>query len=218
MTSENEPALGLKRKVGERSNLLSPDWQYIEARNIGEYTAKDWALLNRQRAEYEAKERARQAMDLLTASKDAPTFGYMINNYEHCMQTATMLYHDGHDEETIVTGLFHDVGFIVCPENHARFSADLIRPFISEKNAWMLEHHEVFQRIHLNGFFEIDWNNEFIEQLLDAGYKGETNEAIVDAWFQTLIRQMLGEEGQSTDAQAGYINVVPIDKGKSEVS
>ena len=69
-----------------------------------------------------------------------------------------------------------------------------------------------------NGFFEIDWNNEFIEQLLDAGYKGETNEAIVDAWFQTLIRQMLGEEGQSTDAQAGYINVVPIDKGKSEVS
>lgn len=69
-----------------------------------------------------------------------------------------------------------------------------------------------------NGFFEIDWNNEFIEQLLDAGYKGETNEAIVDAWFQTLIRQMLGEEGQSTDAQAGYINVVPINKGKSEVS
>ena len=69
-----------------------------------------------------------------------------------------------------------------------------------------------------NGFFELDWNNEFIEQLLDAGYKGETNEAIVDAWFQTLIRQMLGEEGQSTDAQAGYINVVPIDKGKSEVS
>ena len=25
-----------------------------------------------------------------------------------------------------------------------------------------------------NGFFELDWNNEFIEQLLDAGYSGET--------------------------------------------
>ena len=161
MTSENEPTLGLRRKVGERNNLLSPDWQYIEARSIGEYTAEDWALLNRQRGEYEAKERARQAMDLLTASRDAPTFGYMINNYEHCMQTATMLYNDGHDEGTIVTGLFHDVGFIVCPENHARFSADLIRPFISEKNAWMLEHHEIFQRIHLHGFFEIE-DPEFI--------------------------------------------------------
>ena len=69
-----------------------------------------------------------------------------------------------------------------------------------------------------NGFFELDWNNEFIEQLLDAGYKGETNEQIVDQGFQSLVRQMLGEEGQSTDRDMGYINVVPIDKGKSEVS
>ena len=69
-----------------------------------------------------------------------------------------------------------------------------------------------------NGFFELDWNNEFIEQLLDAGYQGESNEQIVDQWFQTLIRQMLGEEGQDPTTPAGYINVVPIDKGKSEVS
>jgi len=69
-----------------------------------------------------------------------------------------------------------------------------------------------------NGFFELDWNNEFIEQLLDAGYSGESNEQIVDQWFQTLIRQMLGEEGQDPTTAAGYINVVPIDKGKSEVS
>ena len=69
-----------------------------------------------------------------------------------------------------------------------------------------------------NGFFELDWNNEFIEQLLDAGYKGETNEQIVDAWFKTIVTQMLQEEGQPTDRDMGYINVVPIDKGKSEVS
>ena len=69
-----------------------------------------------------------------------------------------------------------------------------------------------------NGFFELDWNNEFIEQLLDAGYKGETNEEIVDSWFKTIIVQMLEEEGLDTDRGAGYINVIPIDKGKSEVS
>ena len=69
-----------------------------------------------------------------------------------------------------------------------------------------------------NGFFELDWNNEFIEQLLDAGYKGETNEQIVDAWFRTIVTQMLEEEGQETDREMGYINVVPIDKGKSSVS
>ena len=69
-----------------------------------------------------------------------------------------------------------------------------------------------------NGFFELDWNNEFIEQLIDAGYKGESNEEIVDAWFKTVIAQMLEEEGQDPKRDAGYINVVPIDKGKSEIS
>ena len=69
-----------------------------------------------------------------------------------------------------------------------------------------------------NGFFELDWNNEFIEQLLDVGYSGESNEEIVDQWFRTIVSQMLEEEGQDPKAEAGYINVVPIDKGKSEVS
>lgn len=69
-----------------------------------------------------------------------------------------------------------------------------------------------------NGFFELDWNNEFIEQLLDAGYSGETNEQIVDQWFKTLARQMLEEENVNPNRDMGYINVVPIEKGKSEVS
>jgi hypothetical protein len=69
-----------------------------------------------------------------------------------------------------------------------------------------------------NGFFELDWNNEFIERLLDAGYKGETNEQIVDSWFRTIVVQMLEEDGQSTDREMGYVNVVPIGKGKSSVS
>jgi len=69
-----------------------------------------------------------------------------------------------------------------------------------------------------NGFFELDWNNEFIEQLLDAGYKGETNEQIVDAWFRTIVMQMLDEEGLDTEREMGYINVTPIEKGRSSVS
>jgi hypothetical protein len=69
-----------------------------------------------------------------------------------------------------------------------------------------------------NGFFELDWNNEFIEQLLDVGYKGETQEEIVDAWFKTIVTQMLDEEGLDNDREMGYINTNNIGKGKSEVS
>jgi NADH:ubiquinone oxidoreductase subunit len=69
-----------------------------------------------------------------------------------------------------------------------------------------------------NGFFELDWNNEFIEQLLDAGYKGESNEEIVDAWFRTIAMQVLDEQGQSTNREMGYIQTKPINEDKSEVS
>ena len=69
-----------------------------------------------------------------------------------------------------------------------------------------------------NGFFDLDWNNEFIEQLVDAGYSGETNEEIVNGWFRTIAIQILEEEGLDTQREIGYINVKPIDKDKSEVS
>ena len=69
-----------------------------------------------------------------------------------------------------------------------------------------------------NGFFELDWNNEFIEKLLDAGYKGETNEQIVDGWFKTIASNILNEEGLDPTRGSGYINVKDIGKDKSEIS
>ena len=69
-----------------------------------------------------------------------------------------------------------------------------------------------------NGFFELDWNNEFIEKLLDAGYKGETNEQIVDGWFKTIASNILKEEGLDPTRGAGYINVKDLGKDKSEIS
>jgi len=71
-----------------------------------------------------------------------------------------------------------------------------------------------------NGFFELDWNELFVLQLKQAGYgfDGDPDEEIVDRWFRDIVRNMLGEEGLDTSRGAGYINVVPIAKGKSEVS
>ena len=71
-----------------------------------------------------------------------------------------------------------------------------------------------------NGFFELDWNAEFVLQLKQDGYgfDGDPDEEIVDRWFRDIVRGMLSEEGMDTTRGAGYINVVPITKGKSEVS
>ena len=70
-----------------------------------------------------------------------------------------------------------------------------------------------------NGFFELDWNKYFIEELIKNGYgvDEDPEEEIVDRWFRDIVYNMLAEEGMDTDRGAGYINVVPIDKGKSEV-
>ena len=71
-----------------------------------------------------------------------------------------------------------------------------------------------------NGFFELDWNQYFIKDLMLNGYgeEGDPEEDIVDRWFRDIVYNMLEEEGMDTSRGAGYINVVPIDKGKSEVS
>lgn len=71
-----------------------------------------------------------------------------------------------------------------------------------------------------NGFFELDWNEYFITELIQNGYgeRADPEEEIVDRWFRDIVYNMLEEEGMDTTRGAGYINVVPIDKGKSEVS
>ena len=71
-----------------------------------------------------------------------------------------------------------------------------------------------------NGFFELDWNEFFIQELKLNGYgaDGDAEEEIVDRWFRDIVFNMFAEEGLDTSRGAGYINVVPISKGKSEVS
>lgn len=71
-----------------------------------------------------------------------------------------------------------------------------------------------------NGFFELDWNEYFIQELILNGYglEADPEEEIVDRWFRDIIYNMLSEEGLDTQRGFGYINVVPIAKGKSEIS
>jgi len=205
-----------RRQAGERDPLLRPDWRYIEKFNMDDFRREDWAVLNRQRDEYLQTELPRQVLELLKASENAPTFGYAINNFEHCLQTALLLYQDGHDEDTIVAGLLHDIGFIVCPDEHGRFAANLLRPFLSEKNVWMLEHHEIFQRIHLHEYQEsedpdylnererwrdhpyFDWTAEFVERYDIVAINPEIESPPL-ALFEPMVYRVLSHEPQSQD-------------------
>ncbi len=44
-----------------------------------------------------------------------------------------MVMRDGGSEEEIVVALFHDLGFVVCPDNHGEFSATLLANYVSDQ-------------------------------------------------------------------------------------
>lgn len=72
-----------------------------------------------------------------------------------------------------------------------------------------------------NGFFELDWNSYFIEELKKAGYgfDGDPDEEIVDRWFRELAGNMFAEEGIDVGSRtAGFIDVKRITPDKSEIS
>ncbi|CAB4125938.1 hypothetical protein UFOVP181_300 [uncultured Caudovirales phage] len=72
-----------------------------------------------------------------------------------------------------------------------------------------------------NGFFELDWNSYFIEELKKAGYgfDGDPDEEIVDRWFRDLAGNMFAQEGIDISSRtAGFIDVKRITPDKSEVS
>jgi hypothetical protein len=69
-----------------------------------------------------------------------------------------------------------------------------------------------------NGFFELDWNEYFVLQLKTNGYQGDTEESIVDQWFQDLCRNIGSEAGVDMGRRgSGFINVNGLADGKSEV-
>lgn len=70
-----------------------------------------------------------------------------------------------------------------------------------------------------NGFFELDWNEYFVLQLREEGYTGETEEAVVDQWFQELCRNVGAESDINMERRSsGYVNRALRDDGRTEFS
>lgn len=74
------------------------------------------------------------------------------------------------------------------------------------------------------GALELDWNDEFISELRAKGYKGKTEEEIVDQWLGTLCKyiaiEQFGGVGNFDDLMGNDQNVrnrAPNNTGKREV-
>lgn len=49
------------------------------------------------------------------------------------------------------------------------------------------------------GYFELDWNDEFIKMLQSAGMTGKDDEEIVNKWFNAVCRTVLIQEKADLD-------------------
>lgn len=89
-----------------------------------------------------------------------------------------------------------------------------------KKEPWVgvLETHVNKENVR-NGFFELDWNEYFVLQLRSAGYTGDTDEDVVDKWFQELCRNVGAEAGVDMERRgSGFVNRALRDDGRTEVS
>ena len=84
--------------------------------------------------------------------------GYQVTRLEHSLQAATRAHRAGEDEETVVCVLLHDIGDYLAPANHSEVAAAVLRPYVSEKNYWIVKHHGVFQGVYYFHFSGADPN------------------------------------------------------------
>jgi len=189
------------------SPLLHGQWQYVEKNSLEQFSREDWGILLRQRPQYYRQEQARQALRMLSASEHDASFGYRINNYRHCLQSATMALRDGRDEEDIVVCLFHDLGFVACPDSHGEFAAALLGNYVSERNRWMLQRHALFQDLHSpthphadpnarerwRGHPHFEWAATFVERYDQAAIDPAYDNAPL-SHFEPMVMRLFARE------------------------
>lgn len=117
-------------------------------------TREDWAIIG---GEYMAfaqglPDRVLAHLRLL----DGDFGGFPVDRLEHSLQTATRAYRDGRDEPYVVMALLHDIGDTLGAFNHPDVAAAILKPFLSEENLWIVQHHGIFQGHYFFHYIGLD--------------------------------------------------------------
>jgi len=137
-------------KVTDRASFTSmaastrEDWE-----KIGAATIPFWAAL---------PDRVLAHLKLL----DGDFGGFNVDRLTHSLQSATLAHRAGRDEEYVVCALLHDIGDTLGSYNHAEIAAVILKPFVSEANHWLLDHHGIFQGYYF--FHHIGADKDMREQ------------------------------------------------------
>ena len=115
--------------------------------SMADGTPTDWAILGADFVRFAGglPDRVLAHLALLAHGRD----GFPVDRLTHSLQAATLAYEDGRDEEYVACALLHDLGDSLGAYNHPDVAAAILRPFISNENHWMVQHHGIFQAYYM---------------------------------------------------------------------
>ncbi len=143
-------------------------------------TAADYALLAEHERAYNAGTADRLLRELRSQA-DETLSGYRITRLEHGLQSATRARREGVETDWVVAALLHDIGDGLAPQNHDRFAAEIMRPFLRDEVVWTVEHHGIFQMVHYAHHY--GWNPEERQRFRDHPYY-DSCVAFCERWDQ----------------------------------
>lgn len=121
-----------------------------------EGSKEDWDIIAAHSRDFN-KGLARRVIDHLRLL-DGDFGGFPVDRLTHSLQTATRAHRDGQDEEYVVCALLHDIGDTLGSYNHPDVAAAILKPFVSERNHWMVANHGIFQGYYFFHHLGLDRN------------------------------------------------------------
>jgi predicted HD phosphohydrolase len=176
--------------------------------NLEASTKEDWAIIGSQFLRFADDLPVRVLQHLALLEGDFG--GFPVDRLSHSLQTATLAYNAGRDEEYVVCALLHDIGDSLCTYNHADIAAAILKPFVSDENHWMLEKHNIFQGYFF--FHHIDMNRDMRDayrthpcfartEEFCAKYDGPSFDPKAEprplAFFEPMVRKVLARPKRS---------------------
>lgn len=200
---------------------MAPD-RTVSFTEMKDGTKEDYELLEKLEKPYLAMT-ADRILDELRRQGEVTLEGYPITRLEHGLQSGTRALRDGADLDWIVGALLHDIGDGLAPQNHDRFSAEVIRPFVRDEVAWVVEHHGIFQVFYYGHHYGWDrdardrfkdhpcWQScaDFCERWDQSSFDPEYDYEPLER-FEPMVREVFARKAYDPDVlREGVVKGLP---------
>ena len=179
-----------------------------EFTRMQESTAADWKIIGADYMRFAPRlpERVLAHLKLL----DGAFGGFRVDRLTHSLQTATRAAKANRDDDYVLCALLHDIGDTLGSYNHPDIAAAIVKPFVSEKNHWIVEKHGIFQGYYFFHYLGLDRNMR--EQFRDhpwfddaaefcSEYDAPAFDPDAETWplgeFEPLVRRLMAAPKQS---------------------